>query len=534
MRSTLCTSLRVWLARAVMACALLAVLPVISGSQAFAQSQSSPTPSRDSIQTVDENGQRIGCRQIPEARGGAMFGYIIPCIVYSIEHGSMRFSQEMIDWLMPTIWAFITFVIVMFGIKLLQGETDAYKQGILLLLKIGLVIGILQMIPSVLIPQLYSIMKEGQQIVTTAVMTGEDSDLHCDITKYGDANTLPLWKQIDCITGKLFGFAMGEDGKPGMLLVSSVFGLLGGFFFGGTFGIAVFAALIGMLWFMFSLVLRTAFLFLNAYLYATLLLLVAPLFLPLTLMQVTSSYFNKWWSAILASLLLPLIISVYVMFAMMVYDKLFFGPNSSINNIVTFAKENMALAPPQQACDASITGDIKQRAQLSQYEESAIYKSPFMRSITSTISSGANNLCAGLNTHILDPLKADPGKANSTKEAYTKVFMEAIKLLILAVLVNQGFDAFTKITRLMIGSFSAASLSGAPGLQQARLEQGAAEAQRSFAAAMAVRDSDGKVKGSASGADFITRLPGALKAATVGDETIGARGFMGGIINAKD
>ncbi len=506
-------------------------------SQALAQpAQLQPTPANDTLQALDANGQRIGCRDIPEAKGGAMIGYIVPCIIFSLENTSIRFSEKMIEWLMPTVWAFVTFVIVLFGVKIVQGEGDTYKQGILLLLKIGLVVGILHMIPTVIIPQLYGIMKEGQQVVSSAVIEGDVSDLHCEIDKYGDENTLPLWKQLDCVMGKLFGFAMGEDGRPGMLLVSSVFGLLGGFFFGGTFGMAVFAALIGMLWFMFSLILRTVFLFLNAYMFSTILLMVAPLFLPLTLLKVTTSYFDKWWSAILASLLLPLIISVYVMFALMVYDQLFLGPNATINNIVTFAKENMALAPPQQACDKSITGPLEQRAQLSQYQESAIYNSPFMKSITSYLSSGANNLCAGLNTHKLDVLAADPDKFESTKQAFTKIFMESIKMLILAMLVSQGFDAFKSFSKLMIGSFSAASLASTPNLAEVRLQQGAAEARRGFLEELRTDEerAANKPASAATGADFLGALPRAIQSAVGGNPELGTRGFFGGIIDAKD
>lgn len=494
---------------------------VLWSGESYAQERQG-TPPNDTLETVDENGQRIGCRAIPEAAGGKLIGYIVPCIIYSIEHTSIHFSREMIEWLMPTVWAFITFVIVMFGIKVLQGEGEVYKQGILLLLKIGLVVGVMEMIPTVAIPQLYQVMKETQEVVSQTIQDA-NNDIHCDVDRYGDENTLPIWKQLDCVMGKLYGFTVGANGSPNMLLAASVIGLLGGFFFGGTFGVALFVALIGVLWSMFALVLKTAAAFLNAYLYATLMLLVAPIFMPLVLLKVSSTYFDRWWSSILACILLPLIITAYVMVAMLIYDKLLFGPDAKINVLFEYENVRAAQRLPQQACDRQVAANATTRSQVSGIAESVLYRNPFLQNFSTPTLRAANNLCAGLSLPVLQiqdiRTPEQEQQFQNERQWFTDMFMNAIELLVMTLLVSLGFSNVQNYAKMMVGSYSAGSLLEATSPQEARFAQGLDAAKEGLRAGF----------GNAYGPEFIQRLPTALQTSLLGDQARGIPGFIGGI-----
>jgi type IV secretory pathway VirB6-like protein len=487
------------------------------------------SPPNDTLETTDESGARTRCRDIPEAKGGTLIGYVVPCIIYSIEHTSINFSKKMIEWLMPMVWAFITFVVTMFGLKVLQGEGEVHKQGFLLLLKISLVVSVLQMIPTVAIPQLYGIMKETQQVVATTIGDA-NTEIHCDVDRYGDENTMPVWKQLDCVMGKLYGFTMGTDGHPSMLLAASVFGLLGGFFFGGTFGVALFVALIGVLWSMFALILRTAFTFLNAYLYATLMLLVAPLFLPLTLLKVSSSYFDRWWSSILACILLPLIVTAYVMFAMMAYDKLLFGPDAEINKLFEYSNVQEAQRLPRQACDRSVAGNAAQRSQISGIAESLLYQNPFMQNFATPTQRAANNLCAGLNLPVLQIQDIHSTDYQNEKQWFTEMFMHAIKLLVMTLLVSVGFKNVVSYAKMMIGSYSAGGMMDATSKQEQQFARGIEEAQKGLREGFL--DAQGNTT---SGAQFMERIPGAIGRSLIGSgDPNNPGGFLGGISRSSE
>ncbi len=489
-------------------------------ADSFAQENPPGSPAEDNLETRGENGERIRCREIPEARGGTLIGYIVPCITYTIEHTTAEFSREMIAWLMPTVWAFITFVITMFGVKVLQGEGEVHKQGFLLLLKLTLVIMILELIPTVAVPQLYGVMTETQQIVSNMI-GGSNTELHCDIDKYGDENTVVVWKQLDCVLGKLYGFTMGTDGKPSMLLAASVFGMLGGFFFGGTFGVALFVALVGVLWTMFSLVLRTVLAFLSSYLYASLMLLIAPIFLPLVLLKVTDTYFNKWWSSILACILLPVIITSYVMFAMMVYDKILLKPGSDLEVLFQYDQVKDGQRNAKQLCSKPVTGNPQGRSDISGIAQTILYNNPFLKNIPIPGLSAGNDRCASMMFPELDVTKMAGGKYETAKDGFTEMFKQAVKILVLTMLVNVGFQNVMAYAKMFIGSYAVGGSLSAVTAQEKKME---AALQSAEAGAIAGFENKSR-------SEFISRIPAALQTAALGNREAGgqADGFFGAL-----
>lgn len=232
------------------------------GAGSFAQEAAQPfstdpagATSQGDLQTAgtSPDGARRSCADIPEARGGFLLGRIIPCLTKTIETGASKFSRAMIAWLMPTFYAFLTFIIVIFGVQVLQNEGQLQARAFVLLLKIGFALTLLAIIPGDettgeggLIGLSYSIMAETQASVMSA-LGPDDTSMHCPMEHFGDANTPMIWAQMDCLLSKFYGFAVGAPGpdgeaKPSMLLASSILGMLGGFFFSSTFGAALFFA----------------------------------------------------------------------------------------------------------------------------------------------------------------------------------------------------------------------------------------------------------------------------------------------------
>lgn len=270
------------------------------------------------------------CDKVREAKGGILMGRIVPCIAKTIEKSTVTMSRKMITWLGPLFYSFMSLVMCLFGVKLLQGEQQLAGQGIMMLIKMGFVIMMFETIPYYWVNVSYGMINEGVDIVSET-LGGRSQKLHCpNVLKYGDGRTPMIWKQMDCVLGHLFGIAVGQNGEPGMLMKSSAVGLLTGFFFGGSYGVAVFFALIGLLVSVAMMALRVGMAFLNGYLIVCLMWILAPLFLPLMMLKVTEGYYEKWWKLILSGILTPIIIAGYSMFALLVYDGLFFKEDAMI------------------------------------------------------------------------------------------------------------------------------------------------------------------------------------------------------------
>lgn len=487
--------------------------PAMQRSGESLAQQSAGSPSSSNPITVDAQGQRSPCSEIPEAKGGVLLGKIVPCLTKTIERTTQRMTKEMISWLMPTIWAFVTFVVVLFGVKILQGEGQIQTHGMVLLIKITLVMAFLSLIPDTIVPSVYTMMSQGQAIVMETVGPESGNSIKCDIGRYGDANTPLVWAQVDCIMGKLWGFTTGTDTNgnksPNMLLASSVFGLLAGFFFGGTLGAVLFFACIGVLWSMFMLVMRIAMSFLNAYLLIALYLIIAPLFLPLVLLKVTTTYFDTWTKGIVAGLLLPVMICAYATLAFQIYDRMLFADDALVKNLFNHEWVQQAQQLPKQACNRELANNPAFRADASGRSENQIYNSHFQRNTLNPLLSSANDLCGGVRLPVFD-LNAtkDAKKFGEARGMFEALFQSMIKLLFLAWLVSEGFKVFVSSMRLVLGSGAAVQTLDATGRVEQQMRSGMAEAGKNFRGAF--NGGDGDPKMGVSGAEFLRRLPGAI------------------------
>lgn len=489
------------------------------------------------LKSVDADGNRFNCSELPEAKQGVLLGAIVPCIIHTIEGATQRFSEEMIDRLQPMVAAFMTFVGIMFGVRILQGERQLGSHAMLLLLKMGLVIGFLEMVPYTLVPLTYEILNEGVSI-TTSVVGDDSSTINCEIDKYGDDNTPLIWKQMDCVLGKLYGFSTGQATLPNgkkpvnMVLASSAIGLLSGFFFGGTIGIAVFFALIGVLYSLLVLVMRIVLAFVNGYLIVCVMLLITPIFLPLTLLKVTSDYFEKWWKAILGGLLMPVIITAYSMFALLMYDRVLFADDSLLkklfeNDIIAgqFSATEEGQEHARTLCDFNVTNDADFKSDsenpATEAEMNALLKNPFLQNFAAPLLSGGSDACGMFKVPVFDVTKVGADKITGQKDpafengrkAMLELFHGSIELFILAFLIGAGLHTVEGV----ISGFSGSSLAGvaltARSKTEQRVSQAASEIKGRISRNFAARDESGhdltptdKNAGGVTGSDFVKRL----------------------------
>lgn len=447
------------------------------------------TPANRSLETISADGRITRCVEVREAKAGVLMGYIMPCMTKTIESATITFSKKMIEWLKPTVLIFITLVITLFGVKVVQSSgPDIYKEGFLLLIKIGFVFALMDAIPKA-VPSVYGIIRSSQEIVTSVVGT---DGIKCDIAKYRDGSTPLLWAQMDCLVGKLYGFTTGQpdssgNKQPNMLLAASVLGVMGGIFFGGSFGVALFFVLVGVLWSILQLVLKVALAFINGYLIVCLMLIISPLFLPLILLRATAQFFDQWWKLMLGGVLLPIIVTAYAMFAMLMYDRLLFSDTALIKDLFDYDKVKQAQDAPRQPCNKQVSGLTGPSGD----ELKKIMDNPFMQNFSNVLSSGSNNLCAGLAVPTFELGKVDSPEFKEGKEAFTKLFKTAIKLLIMAILIEEGLKTLTNNIRTLVPSSAPTSSLSATSKFEQEFQQRTSAAKSTLTKELSGTNGDG-------------------------------------------
>lgn len=506
---------------------MLAGAFVNNHNTSYADTPPPSSPAGTNLQTPDG----VGCNSLPESRGGVLLGKIVPCLGHVIEIGAVSMSRAMIEYLKPLFYSYLTLVMVFFGVKIVQNEGQIQGQVFGLLLKVGFCLTMFQMIPGPeggdggLISTSYKIMAESQSVVMDVLDT---TSMNCPVGNYQGAQTPRIWVQMDCLLGKLYGFTTGTatdsggNKKPSMLLASSVLGLMAGFFFGGTFGVALFFLCIGMLWSLFMLVVRVVVAFLNAYMFIALYMIIAPLLLPMIFLRATNSIFDKWLSGVVAALLMPLVICAYSVLALQMYDGLLFSDNAEIKKLFDYEWVQKAQLPSKDLCKTQLINNPTFRESLRKSTADETYgENPFLQTLQPSIANGANNLCGGLQKTNLD-LKALTGdQIKDQREGFYKMFLGCIKLFIMAYLIDIGFKSTVQAVRPMLGSGAVvASLDvGTKAEQSMRQRFGDAKSRFSNYFARSGPAGDDGPAGTYSGTKFLTRVPGALNE--------GARGFMG-------
>jgi hypothetical protein len=165
-----------------------------------------------------------------------------------------------------------------------------------------------------------------------------------DMNIYTDSVSGP-WLAMDCMIDSVIGIRVanasggaGGTKKPyNDKLKTDDKGVSRGllyFFFGSlqTSAIGMLIAIIGamFLWGMANLLIKALFIYIAGYIGVAVLIIFAPLFIPMVLFQSTKSYFDKWIKLIISFALQPVIILVFITFTIAAVDLATFSGKYSI------------------------------------------------------------------------------------------------------------------------------------------------------------------------------------------------------------
>jgi hypothetical protein len=434
---------------------------------------------------------------------GALLAVIVPCIKETVQIAGARVAGDMAYFMQPVMWAFITLAMVFFGIKIVTGEGEVEKKGILFIFKIGLIVYFASEDQLVdMFRWVFDIMQQGQDILAGAIMPNGTAPGNILISPDScvPENQYSLWVHFDCMLGKIMGFTFGTGSQPSMVLITSMLGMLGGFFFGGTFGFALFFAMIGFIVGLFAFVFRSALVFVTGYLTVAIYIIIAPIFIPLALLQITFPYFERWLKAIIAGAFVPIIVSAYAIIALNIFDAMLFRDDSLVKQIFNY----QVIKDAQRECKEVTLGEalndsagMATKMGLSNTELAGA-SSNQTRTIPAFGMDGRKTCMPHLEV-MRSRLGGDPN-ANPTgdygKETFQNMMIELMQLFVLAMVVNAGWSSVMGFLNVLGGSSAVAAAASQPSKQEQQISQMAQSARGVAEQRM----------GGASGAEFIENL----------------------------
>lgn len=457
-----------------------------SAYAATATPTGNPARSGDLI-TKTAQGDTITCSDY-----GVLLGAMVPCIMFTVENTGVKFAEEFRALMTPAFFAFLTLTVIFFGVKIMEGEGQVGPKAVLFIIKFAFVIGFLWLMPG-MIPYVHSAMRETSMLLSNMLV--DPNNFSCDVSKYLKPNGELLWAQMDCVLGKLFGFIVSDGStQPNMLLAASGLGLIGGFVFSGTVGVFVFFAILGVLWSLLSLVMKAFLAYVNGFIVATILIIIAPIFLPLSIMQVTAQYFDKWWKGILAAMLMPVLITGYVVLALMLYDKVLLRDDSVLNKIFDPAFMQELQVMTEQACGGATGNSRNASIMMDGRSASDVVVDPNFRDRINQTASGNSALCM---EHPSIRMAADK---------LEELFINLVILFITTMVITQGFKVIQDSVRNITGSSMVSTATDAVSSMEKKTD----------AALQSARQQAMSAAGDKRGADFLSSVPDVVRSSVGG------------------
>lgn len=412
----------------------LIVLFVSSAAMAVQTTQKEPGPiNRPQIGSIGGGGAGGGgtgsnCRDQHE---GVLLAVIVPCIRTVVQEAAEYMTDQFDEYLKPGATAFITFVMVIFGIKGMVQEGDPKKDGFLLLFKIGCVFAFMENFGG-FIPAVFGTIVDASQVVTSTLGT-HLAGVQCDMSKFTGESP---WNYLDCVLGTIFGFA------PNMVLGSSIFGAMGSMV-STQFGTSLFMGGMFIFWFLLKLIFRAVYTYLMALVIVGFLIVISPVLIPLLMIGVTFSYFEHWMRSLVSTMIQPIIVLAYVTLCFSILDRIMFDPQKGLatqmssENILEWQKEKSTKGGFMSSSDPAYYQQAGAQAQWYNTQGLRDKQSPFL--------SGAYGVGSGYDEQYSSDFKQD--RAQKSQD----LFLSMAVLAIMVYLLDNMLESILRIAQIMLG-----------------------------------------------------------------------------------
>lgn len=285
---------------------------------------------------------------------------IASCIRATLDNTADTFFVVFYPIVSRAITAMMTLAVIVFGAMAAYGMLEKVgRDSIMLLLKIAMVSWF-----TTNTDYMYHSVLDMMDDTATAVLTyvpssgplnnsGDDySQVKCmknmhdaQSNSSGNPGAPGPWVAMDCLIDTIIGIHMPTTTNNNAQSPIKAFndqlnnadqgpsrGMIYLFFSSLTSVMGIGLAIIGFIFLrgMVSLIIKALFIYLAGYLGLAVLMMFAPMFIPLVLFQSTKSYFDKWVKLIISFSLQPIIILVFVMFTITAVDLATFSGDYSV------------------------------------------------------------------------------------------------------------------------------------------------------------------------------------------------------------
>ncbi len=317
------------------------------------------------------------------------------------------------------ITALITLAVIVYGIMLAAGMVEKLgRDTIMLLIKIAFIsyfVTHVDLMYNTLLTVMDDTAEKVVEFVPQAGSAGGNVDFaqitciqnmkQAQIDQATDESGLNVsgpWMGMDCLLDTIIGIkgiATGsisatsatdwtnknfDDSKSGLSR-----GMLGVFF--SSMETSVMGLLLGAIGFIFiyglvQLIIKALFVYISGYLGVAFIMILAPIFIPLALFQITKQYFDKWVKLLVGFTLQPIIILVFISFNIAAVDLAAFSGNFSIMyrlageasrqkgfNLNQYLQDTGAMIPKPMTV-AEIKADQEDPASLGKSKEQGVLK----------------------------------------------------------------------------------------------------------------------------------------------------------------
>lgn len=258
---------------------------------------------------------------------GGFTSRIINCIVTAVTNASANFLLPFSFFLSRTVAACCMLAVILWGVQLAFGKVQhAAGQSVILVIKIVLVL-IFSWNFAYFFPALLSLWRWAMDVSAAYAWSSVHSP-RCWWSTY-------MWDRVDCtldyIVGGIVPWTAWDPCVGGWVSSNIGFGFLGlvaASLSSGPAGLSVAIFGLAFIIMIIKAIAQSVYIFMNSVIGVCLLVIVSPLFIPLTLFKATKDRFDKWLQLMIGLILQPLFLFAYLSMLITALDVVVFSPSN--------------------------------------------------------------------------------------------------------------------------------------------------------------------------------------------------------------
>ncbi len=390
---------------------------------------------------------------------GFFTGRVIYCVSIAINQTAQRFLSEISDIMVPIILALMIVSLMVFGIKIMVGDSEVKEKGVLLIFKIALVFAFSYNL-SGFAPQIFRMSESAVGMVTTTLDNAGSYSCPLDeiAASYVSMTNSIVWQRMDCIIDRLFGTGVNTA------LHDSFFAFMPALLMGGAVSPAIVMIAVAAMVGLFTYVFKAIYSYLLAYLYLGFLIAISPIVIPFIFIPKFSEAVWAWTRMVMTAIAQPMMIFAYIAITMPVIDQVVFGGGEHIKEtlaeILPPEEQQAAYRQQQQFCSrqSPLNPDMYKYFDKEKGEEVNIYQNDAVLNEALDPQSTLGNFLAPMLTTNSDKCSnlalttVDFGPQHAQK--MIEIMFASVKLMLVVILLAMGMESIPMLTSSIFSSHS--------------------------------------------------------------------------------